>query len=414
MISWFSLAMLGGPTLAGQADTLDLPTPEAAKVAQANLILAVGGRPDRLLQSSVPGSVVNDEIVRVAVGGEGSPRSVEVDQRLTLLGVGDYAIRERGPARSAVSLTTEPPPVTNRGAVVWQGFSPGRRELAARLTLDPLLEREHLPLSVAVSFTSTSGRPGPLVIGGLIPGAGIVTVTVHNTSSQQAELPTATDATATALAPALDRALNVARRPTAGRLPSTGDRLPTTITATRTARFPSTQSVPLHLTGALTLTGTTGTVAGPATTATPEGATLRGTLGGDQSATFTVTAAGPGRLILDLTAFGALDERRLAPPRGASSWAVWAGTRPPLAERKAALDLLVEVAATGARASSYSPYLGADLLGDGSTTFRYTFAAPPPQVAQQAILTAKKGPIALASLALLLLLANGALIWRRS
>ena len=85
-----------------------------------------------------------------------------------------------------------------------------------------------------------------------------------------------------------------------------------------------------------------------------------------------------------------------------------------MTERKAALDLLVAVAATGARASSYSPYLGADLNGSGSTTFTFGFAEPRALVAAQADMKPRWGAISLAALALLLLLANGALIWRRS
>ena len=404
--------LLSGPT--ALADTVELPTPEAAKVAQAQLILAVGGRPDRLLASNVPGSVVNDEVVQVGVGGDGVPRSVLVDQRLALLGEGDYAVRERGPARAAVSLSDEPPPVTNRGAVVWQGFSPGRRDLAARLTLDPAIERDRLPLAVVVSFTPTGGRPEPLGAGGQLPGPGTATVTLTNATSQPADLPTATDAPAAALAAPLDRALAVARAPSGARLPSTDDVLPKAVTGTGPARVPATQSLPLHLTGTFRLTGTTGTVAGPATTPTPDGASLSGTLAGGQSVTFTVEAAGAGRLDLDLTAVGALDARSLTPPGGAASWMAWAAAGPAVAERQAALDLLVEVAATGARASSYSPYLGADLVGTGSTTFRYAFAAAPKQVAVVQRLTPRSGPIALACLALLLLLTNGALIWRRS
>ena len=137
----------------------------------------------------------NAEIVRVGLGADGSVRTVMADQRLELTGAGDYAVRERGPARSAVSLSQEPPPVTRRGAVVWQGFSAGRRDLAARLTLDPLIEAQHLPLSVKVTFTGTAGTS--ILDGGRIPSAGTVTVNLSNTTSQPAELPTAADASAT-------------------------------------------------------------------------------------------------------------------------------------------------------------------------------------------------------------------------
>jgi hypothetical protein len=74
----------------------------------------------------------------------------------------------------------------------------------------------------------------------------------------------------------------------------------------------------------------------------------------------------------------------------------------------------VSTAATGARASSYSPYLGADLPGTGTTVFRYAFAPPPKTVAARQALTPKPGAIALAGLAALMLVVNSALIWRRS
>jgi hypothetical protein len=74
----------------------------------------------------------------------------------------------------------------------------------------------------------------------------------------------------------------------------------------------------------------------------------------------------------------------------------------------------VSTAATGARASSYSPYLGADLPGRGTTVFRYAFAPADAVAAPRQVLHAKRGPIALAGVALLMLVVNGALLWRRS
>jgi hypothetical protein len=166
------------------------------------------------------------------------------------------------------------------------------------------------------------------------------------------------------------------------------------------------------VTGALLLTGTSGAVTGPGTTPVDGGARVEGTLAG--SVELTATADGAGTLDLRLDAAPALDPRLLTPPRGAATWAAWAATRPPGAERKAALDLLVQVAATAARASSYSPYLGADLPGTGSTAFRYAFQAPEVAASAGPALEPKPGPIALASLALLLLLANSALLWRQA
>lgn len=119
-------------------------------------------------------------------------------------------------------------------------------------------------------------------------------------------------------------------------------------------------------------------------------------------------------LALDLTAVPVLDPRLLLPPGGARSWQAWAAARPSRPERVDALGRLVDAAATGARASSYSPYLGADLPGSGSTVFRYAFAAEPPAVTRSVPLRPRPGPLALTGLAALLLAGNAALLWRRS
>jgi hypothetical protein len=392
-----------GPAAA--AEEIELPTSDAAQLAATALLQQLPNfRPDRLLPSHVPGPVVNDEVVLVGIGGDGTVRQVTLEQRLRLTGTGDYAVRERGPARSATSLGDDPAPVTRRGAVVWQGFSPGFRDLAARLVLDPLIEAVHLPLTVTATFTSADGRTLPLEEGGQVPGAGTVTVTVTNATQQPATLPTGTDAAAPDLAGPLDRALAVARRPSAARLPTTDTTLPKTLDVQGAGRVAGSQATPFRLTGALRLRGTSGQVTGPATTPVADGAAFAGVLGGGTAVTFTATVDGPGAVVLDLTAFGALDARALVPPRGFATWKAWAGSRPPQAERQQALSLLVDVAASGARASSYSPYLGAELVGSGSTTFRYAFAAPERAAVAQAALEPRWGAIAVTILASLLLL----------
>jgi hypothetical protein len=405
---------------ATRADSIELPTPDAAKVQENKLIIVVGGRPDRLKPSIVPGEVRNDERVLVGLAGDGAVRTVSVEQRLDVRGVGDYAIRERGPAREATSLGSERPPLTQRGAVVWQGFTPGHRLLAARLRLDPQIEAGHLPLRATVSFTGADGRAAGLGDGGAVPGAGTVHVTLANVTSQPQQLPTGSDAPAAALAGPLDLALRVAQHPSAARLPSTDDRLPATVQATAAAAVDASQGLPLRLTGRLRLVGTTGSVSGPATTPTTDGATFAGTLGGsvsgteNASVTFDVRTDGPGTLDLQVEAVGALNARELAPPRTFATWKQWAASHPPAAERKAALDLLVAVAATGARASSYSPYLGADLEGTGSTSYTLSFAPPAAVSAARPTLHPRWGPLSLAGAGALLLLGAGYAVWRRS
>jgi hypothetical protein len=399
------------------ADQIQLPTSDAAQLAATEILKQLPSfRPDRLLPSDVPGPVVNNEVVSVGVGGDGTVRRVALEQRLRLEGTGDYAVRERGPAREATSLSADPAPITRRGAVVWQGFSPGSRNLAARLLLDPQIEAQHLPLSVAVTFRASDGTTRPLDPGGRVPGAGTVTVTLKNVTEQPAELPTGTDAAPQEVAGLLDAARAVAAHPSAKRLPSTDEGLPNTLTVSNAAVVQASQAVPFRLTGSLRLSGATGEVTGPATTPLPDGAGFSGVLGGVggvQEVSFTVDAAGPGDLLLDVRAVAALDSRSLAPPRGLRSWRAWAAATPPRTERKAALDLLVQVAATGARASSYSPYLGADLVGSGSTSFRYAFAPAEKAATVRARLEPQWGAITLASLAFLLVLTNAGLIWRR-
>jgi hypothetical protein len=155
-------------------------------------------------------------------------------------------------------------------------------------------------------------------------------------------------------------------------------------------------------------------VAGPGTTPVPDGAVVAGTLPGGGSTEFTAVLGAAGAISLDLNVVPALDARQLTPPRGLTTWSAWARSRPPPAERQAALDLLVATAAAGARASSYSPYLGVDLPGTGSTVFHYAFAPREAVRTAAASLHPKGGPIALAGFALLLVLVNAGLVWRRS
>lgn len=403
------LLVASSPALA-----LELPSPAEQRAQDLTLLKEVGARADRVLVSVVPGPVVNDERVLVGLDGGGGVQRVVVEQRLQLTGEGDYQVRERGPARASEALGDEPAPVTKFGAVVWQGFSPGSRELAARLTLDPVLEAARLPLRITASY---DGRP--LDPGGRVPAAGTVVLTLTNTTAQPATLPTAADAAAGPVAAALDAARAAALAPAGPRIPAAGAGLPSSVPATGEASVAGTSGVPLRVTGSIAATGDDGAplqvaVTGPATSPAPGGAAVAGTLPPGAAAELRVDLPASGRLDLDLTAIPALDSRTLDPQGGAASWAAWAAGAPDAAARRAALDLLVATAATAARATSYSPYLGADLPGTGTTSFRFTFAAPEVAVSARVPLEPRPSAIAAALVAVLLLLANGALIWRQS
>src|SRR5438309_1498529 len=136
--------------------------------------VGLGLRKDRLLTSVVPGPVVNTEQLTVAVGPSGAPAVVTDLQQLVITAAGNYIVRELGPARRAEGLGDTVPPVLELGQVVWQGFSPGRRTLQARLTLDPAIEAHRLPMSVRLTFRDRSGRVRVLGAGSRAPADGTV------------------------------------------------------------------------------------------------------------------------------------------------------------------------------------------------------------------------------------------------
>src|SRR3954452_11673272 len=158
-----------------------LPAPVEGVDPLANVDLRL--RPDRLRTSVVPGPVRNAEDVSVALGPTGAPVAVADRQRLVIRGAGNYIVRELGPARAAVGLGGTVPPVLQLGTVIWQGFSPGRRALAARLTLDPGIEAARLPLTVAFDFRTADGRRAPLGPGSTAPADGTLTLTLHNNTA---------------------------------------------------------------------------------------------------------------------------------------------------------------------------------------------------------------------------------------
>src|SRR3954453_9569793 len=167
-----AVAGAGSPT-AAHLDQIRLPAPVHDVDPLRNVDL--GLRPDRLRTSVVPGMASDREDVVVAVGPSGAPVAVTDTQQLVIDGAGNYIVRELGPARAAIGLDDTVPPVLELGTVVWQGFSPGHRELSARLTLDPVIEAARLPLKVTLRWRDRSGGGGLLDPGGTAPADGTLT-----------------------------------------------------------------------------------------------------------------------------------------------------------------------------------------------------------------------------------------------
>jgi hypothetical protein len=101
--------------------------------------------------------IPSSERVFVGIDRDGTPVSVDVVQRLVVVRTGDYTFAVVGPVKDVVRAPgSESDPGLRRDAVLWAGFSPGRRVLAARVTLDVDRARAFLPLRVTV--TRTGGR----------------------------------------------------------------------------------------------------------------------------------------------------------------------------------------------------------------------------------------------------------------
>jgi hypothetical protein len=99
------------------------------------------------------------EVVRIGIDGRGLPVAVEVSQRIELLSAGDYSFVVPAPVRDVRAPPgAQAQPGLLEGAIVWQGFSPGRRTLAAVAELEPGAAAPVLPLALTLR-TLVARRP---------------------------------------------------------------------------------------------------------------------------------------------------------------------------------------------------------------------------------------------------------------
>ena len=86
-------------------------------------------------ESLVPLGTTSAEEIRVGVDATGKPVSVVVVQRLRLSKLGDYTFAVPGPiAGVEAAAGSDSEPGLRHDAIVWAGFSPGHKTLAARVT----------------------------------------------------------------------------------------------------------------------------------------------------------------------------------------------------------------------------------------------------------------------------------------
>jgi hypothetical protein len=96
--------------------------------------------------------ITSRELIRVGIDPEGTVVSVDASQRLVLHRPGDYRLTVPAPARNVVAAAgSQSSPGLRTGAVLWAGFSPGHKVLAANVELDPAAAAPALPLKVSAS-----------------------------------------------------------------------------------------------------------------------------------------------------------------------------------------------------------------------------------------------------------------------
>ena len=111
------------------------------------------------------GTVFARQRISVGITADGTPRTVTAVQRLLVRSLGDYSFFVPAPAVAVVAAPgSESKPGLRPNQIVWQGFSPRRKVLAARAELRPAETVPALPLRVRVSGAPTAPGPFELVI----------------------------------------------------------------------------------------------------------------------------------------------------------------------------------------------------------------------------------------------------------
>jgi hypothetical protein len=102
-------------------------------------------------ETRFPGRMRNAERIVVGLDASGSPVGVVVTQRLTIVRPGDFTFVVPAPATKVVAAAgSQAEPGLRDLGIVWQGFSSGRRVLAATATLTADAAAA-LPLRIAVA-----------------------------------------------------------------------------------------------------------------------------------------------------------------------------------------------------------------------------------------------------------------------
>jgi hypothetical protein len=374
------------------------------------------------VETRLPGPVTDAETVTVGLGLDGTPNRVDVEQHLTLSGLGDFQFRVPGPARDIQALPgSQDQPGLRKGSALWQGFSPGTKQLAAVMHLFADQEAGRLPLRIHLSLTVT-GRP--LVPGRTASGPFVLIVTVENVSAIPVRVTTGS-ATAPTLAPVLDavrRTLASHQRPAPG-----AGGIPTSVELTGSATAASVAvTVPFHVSGTVsfpagTMTGLTSQGPVVPLPSGEVGVAFDASLGATPTNTLTIVLRGqahhlgPPRLAIGADP-SPPPAQELQPPAG-PTWTKGLAMRPAAFDGTVMLATLMRTMWEVARLRQYDGYLGnPDVTGASRSTYRFVLSplAPPAPGAAAPLRGVSRLGTALFGLLALAALSGLAMAWARA
>jgi hypothetical protein len=289
--------------------------------------------------------ISSTEHVRIAGDASGAPRAIRVEQQLTIKGKGDYQLAIGAPITDVQAASgSQSTPGVRTDQLLWAGFSPGTKRLAAEVKLRVPPAAPYLPLRLRLTREN-----------------GGVTLRITNATTTPVQ-----SYAGVVRAPEIARLLDQTRRSALA-----GQRVKAAYATfsgeVRVPKQPLEIEAPLRVEGALEFPGSTPVAFGRV-------------LGDGEPLSFEVHAEGSGEPELSLLARPVAPERLLRPP-GASTWAeAIRRRRIPAAEL---LSRLLGARLRLVRADQYETFL-ADPDADGRSRATYAYeltAAHPPQQA---------------------------------
>ena len=321
------------------------------------------------------------ERIRVSVDGTGSPSAIQVKQRLTVRGKGDYQLAVAGPITDVRrGPGSDSQPGFRADQVLWAGFSPGTKRLSAQIGLRVPPAAPYLPLRLQLT------REG----GGVtlrITNATTTPVQSYEGTVRPAEIATLLDATR--------------RSSLAGERVKAA--VATFIGEVRVPKRPLQIEAPLRVEGELGLPGR-------------EPVTFSRVLGDGRPLSLEIHAAGSGEPALAIHARPAPVVNLLRAPR-ARTWA--AAIRRRRIPGPALLSRLLGARLRLVRADQYQAFL-ADPDADGRRSAVYDYERVASRVPRHVVVPAQDGGgsnalvIVLVALGSLVVLGGGLVAWAHS